>query len=85
MFYRGIRTGVAKCDGTPGPSPYSIHMVKPRAPAYSLAYRLGAKAICHSPGPKYHPIPPKPTPQYSFGTKHSECAPPYIVECDEQC
>ncbi|XP_034192263.1 ciliary microtubule associated protein 1A isoform X2 [Osmia lignaria lignaria] len=71
-FYIGRRIDVAKCDGTPGSRPYSIDLTKPKAPVYSLAYRLGAKAICRSPGPKYHPILPKPTPQYSFGTKHKK-------------
>ncbi|XP_043257545.1 outer dense fiber protein 3-like [Colletes gigas] len=84
-FSMGHRIPALKCDPVPGPRPYSIHLVTPRAPIYSITDRRAEKAICRSPGPKYLVKPPKATPIFSFGVKHSECAPPYIVECDDQC
>lgn len=77
-----MRTRGAKCDPVPGP--YCIPPVKP-TPMFSIASRIPDKTICRSPGPKYHPKIPRPKPIYSFGVKHSECAPPYITECDDPC
>ncbi|CAK9823807.1 Outer dense fiber protein 3-B [Anthophora retusa] len=84
-FYIGERLRALKCDVTPGPRLYNDVIVKLGPPMFSIAGRLIEKEICRSPGPKYHPKPMKPYPAYSFGVKHSECAPPYIVECDDQC
>ncbi|XP_053988576.1 outer dense fiber protein 3-like [Hylaeus volcanicus] len=84
-FSIGKRLPALKCDAVPGPSPYSVDLVTIKAPEYSIAVRHGEKVICRSPGPKYNVKSPRPNPKYSFGVKHSECAPPYIVECDEQC
>ncbi|KOC60323.1 Outer dense fiber protein 3 [Habropoda laboriosa] len=81
----GQRLAGLKCAGTPGPRLYNDAPVKLRPPMYSLADRPDEKIHCRSPGPKYDPKPMKPHPVYSFGIKHSECAPPYIVECDDQC
>ncbi|XP_076163905.1 uncharacterized protein LOC143144908 [Ptiloglossa arizonensis] len=84
-FSMGHRIAALKHCSTPGPSSYSVHLVTPRAPAYTIAGKQEAKIVCDSPGPKYLPKPPKPIPMFSFGSKHNECALPYIVECDDQC
>ncbi|EFN73003.1 Outer dense fiber protein 3 [Camponotus floridanus] len=64
---------------------YNLEVVKPRAPKYTMAGGRILRMISKSPGPIYAIRPPKPTPAFSFGIKHHECAPPYITECDEQC
>nr|XP_031834027.1 outer dense fiber protein 3-B-like [Nomia melanderi] len=81
-FSLAIRTPGVKCIATPAPYSYQD---KTCSPKFSITGRPVDKEICRSPGPKYHVKPMKPTPAYSFGTKHSECAPPYILECDEIC
>ncbi|CAL7950917.1 unnamed protein product [Xylocopa violacea] len=83
-FYIGRRLPALKCDPVPGPRLYNDRLVRQRSPTYHIAYKVGGKEICRSPGPKYYFKSPKPHPM-SFGIKHSECAPPYIVECDNQC
>lgn len=82
---RGLRTTVEKPVISAGPYSYSLNAVKPRAPTYTIASRRALQLISESPGPIYAVSPSKPTPAFSFGVKHSECAPPYITECDEQC
>lgn len=52
---------------------------------YTIAGRRALQLIPEGPGPKYAVPPSKPTTAFSFGVKHSECAPPYITECDKQC
>ncbi|XP_076398101.1 uncharacterized protein LOC100884001 [Megachile rotundata] len=84
-FYIASRLPGRKCDCTPAPRPYSIDFARQKAPVYSLGLKLDAKEICRSPGPKYHLKRPPQMPQYSFGVRHSECAPPYILECDDAC
>ncbi|KAF3425514.1 hypothetical protein E2986_09041 [Frieseomelitta varia] len=84
-FYMGHRLPGLKCDPTPSPKLYSDILVKQRVPAYHITSKRDKKIICASPGPKYYPKTPKPMPMFSFRIKHSECAPPYIVECDDQC
>ncbi|XP_043790277.1 outer dense fiber protein 3-B-like [Apis laboriosa] len=84
-FYIGQRLPVLKRDCVPGPKIYNDILVKQRAPMYSMSYRHPIKEICRSPGPKYNLKFGKTTPIYSFGMKHSECAPPYFIECDDQC
>ncbi|OAD53480.1 Outer dense fiber protein 3-B [Eufriesea mexicana] len=84
-FYIGERLPSLKCDPVPGPTAYNEVLVKQRAPMYSMAYRQAQKEMCRSPGPKYNPKLEKSRPIYSFGIKHSECAPPYFVECDSPC
>ncbi|XP_070159711.1 ciliary microtubule associated protein 1A [Polyergus mexicanus] len=64
---------------------YNLEVVKSRAPKYTMAGRQECRMISESPGPIYAIRPPKPTPAFSFGVKHSKCAPPYITECDKQC
>lgn len=83
--FRGQRLPVLKRDCVPGPKIYNDILVKQRAPMYSMSYRHPIKEICRSPGPKYNLKFGKTTPIYSFGMKHSECAPPYFIECDDQC
>jgi len=69
-----------------GPYSYSLDTVKPRAPMYTIAStRRALQLISEGPGPIYAIPSPKLTPAFSFGVKHSKCAPPYITECDEQC
>lgn len=58
---------------------------KTMSPMFSFGSRAATKEICTSPGPKYNVKPLESYPIYSFGTKHSDCAPPYVLECDEQC
>ncbi|KYM94710.1 Outer dense fiber protein 3 [Cyphomyrmex costatus] len=85
-FSMGLRTAAKKPQITPGPYAYSLNAVKPRAPMYTMAStRRVLQLISESPGPMYAILPPKPTPAFSFGVKHSKCAPPYITKCDEQC
>ncbi|XP_033333972.1 uncharacterized protein LOC117224881 [Megalopta genalis] len=81
-FSIGIRTPVLKCSPTPGPFAYEEKTCKA---SFSITGRKPERIICRSPGPIYNVKPPKPMPAYSFGVRHSECAPPYIVECDELC
>ncbi|KZC12073.1 Outer dense fiber protein 3, partial [Dufourea novaeangliae] len=81
-FFMGIRLPPLKCDPVPGPYSYTDKQCTPK---YTILPRRDYKIVCHSPGPVYDIKPPKPTPAYSFGVRHSECAPPYIVECDDQC
>lgn len=64
---------------------YNPEVVKPRAPKYTMAGRHEIRMISKSPGPIYAIRSPKPSPAFSFGVKHSKCAPPYITECDKQC
>ncbi|XP_076681633.1 uncharacterized protein LOC143375896 [Andrena cerasifolii] len=85
VFSIGVRIPPLKCDPVPGPYAHSINPVTPNAPKYSIAFPHPEKIICRSPGPKYELKFPQIRPMYSFGVKHSECAPPYIVECDDQC
>ncbi|XP_043599610.1 outer dense fiber protein 3-like [Bombus pyrosoma] len=84
-FFIGERLAALRRDPTPGPKFYNDALVAQRAPMYSVTFRRDEKIICRSPGPKYNPKPPKPQPMFSFGIKHSECSPPYIVKCDDQC
>lgn len=82
---RGLRTAAEKPAISAGPYSYSLDAVKPRAPKYTIAStRRALQLISEGPGPIYAVPPPKPTLAFSFGVKHSECAPPYITECDEQ-
>lgn len=81
------RTVTTKPDETSAgfyPS-YNLEVVKSKAPKYTMAGRRVLRVISEGPGPIYAIRPPKPTPAFSFGVKHSECAPPYIIECDKQC
>ncbi|XP_078037333.1 uncharacterized protein LOC144470258 [Augochlora pura] len=81
-FSIGIRTAVLKCPPTPGPYAYEEKTCQPK---FSITRRRADRIICRSPGPIYNIKPPKAKPAYSFGVRHSECAPPYIVECDDLC
>ncbi|KYN38977.1 hypothetical protein ALC56_06629 [Trachymyrmex septentrionalis] len=85
LFCRGLRTAAKKPQISAGPYSYSLDAVKPRAPMYTIASRRALQLISESPGPIYAILPPKSTPIFSFGVKHSKCAPPYITKCDEQC
>ncbi|XP_071653216.1 ciliary microtubule associated protein 1B [Temnothorax longispinosus] len=84
-FSLGLRTASEKPVISTGPYSYSLDAVKPRAPMYTIASRRALQLISEGPGPIYAVPPAKPTPAFSFGVKHSECAPPYITKCDEQC
>lgn len=85
-FNRGHRYPDLKCIGGPGPSSrYALDVIKPRSPMFSLGLPLPDKDICKSPGPKYNPKLLDLSPKFSFGMKHSVCAPPHIVECDDKC
>ncbi|EZA58687.1 Outer dense fiber protein, partial [Ooceraea biroi] len=85
-FSIGLRPAVSKPIPSAGPySPYNLEAVKPKAPMYTITARRPVKIISKSPGPIYALPPFKPTRAFSFGVKHSECAPPYVTECDEQC
>ncbi|XP_072751946.1 ciliary microtubule associated protein 1A [Anoplolepis gracilipes] len=64
---------------------YNLEAVKSRAPKYTMAGRRVLQVISESPGPIYAIRPPKPTPAFSFGIKHSKCAPPYITKCHKIC
>ncbi|CAL1680822.1 unnamed protein product [Lasius platythorax] len=86
-FSMGLRTVATKPVTSAGPySSYNLEVIKSRAPMYTI---VGARRILRmvSEGPDviYAIRSPKPTPAFSFGVKHSECAPPYIIECDKQC
>jgi len=83
---RGLRTVAKKPQISAGPYSYSLDAVKPRAPMYTIAgTRRALQLISESPGPIYAVLPSKSTLAFSFGVKHSECVPPYITKCDEQC
>ncbi|XP_012280229.1 outer dense fiber protein 3 [Orussus abietinus] len=74
-------------DG-PGPANYggqNYDLIRRRYPAFSIGSRLKAFEQTPGPGPRYLPRfnTGKNPPMYSFGIKHSECAPPPITECDE--
>ncbi|XP_046821729.1 outer dense fiber protein 3-like [Vespa crabro] len=85
-FTIGVRLPDLKCIGGPGPSGmYTLDVIKPRSPMFSLGFLHPDKDICKSPGPKYDPKLLDLSPKFSFGMKHSVCAPPYIVECDDKC
>ncbi|XP_011703735.1 PREDICTED: outer dense fiber protein 3B-like [Wasmannia auropunctata] len=85
-FSMGLRTVSEKPVISAGPySSYNLDAVKPRAPMYTIVTRRALHLISEGPGPIYAIPQPKPTPAFSFGVKHSECAPPYITKCDEQC
>ncbi|KAH0951958.1 hypothetical protein HN011_004349 [Eciton burchellii] len=85
-FSMGIRPPIGKPVDTGGHyAPYNPEVIKPKAPRYTITGRRIPKMISLSPGPIYAVPPPKPTRAFSFGVKHSECAPPYITKCDEQC
>ncbi|XP_012057068.1 PREDICTED: outer dense fiber protein 3-like [Atta cephalotes] len=85
-FSIGLRTAAKKPQISAGPYSYSLDAVKPRAPMYTIAgTRRALQLISESPGPIYAVLPPKSTLAFSFGVKHSECVPPYITKCDEQC
>ncbi|XP_076644961.1 uncharacterized protein LOC143354593 [Halictus rubicundus] len=81
-FIIGIRTPSLKCSPTPAPYFYEDRTCSPK---FSMTRRRPEKMICRSPGPKYDLKSPKPTPAYSFGIRHGECAPPFIVDCDDLC
>ncbi|XP_015512455.1 ciliary microtubule associated protein 1B [Neodiprion pinetum] len=87
-FTFGARPCGTKCDGSPGPKGLTnLDVIKPRAPRFSLAPRQTGSLKTCGPGPKYmycykcH----KCAPNFSFGIRHSDCAPPMITECDEKC
>ncbi|XP_011879163.1 PREDICTED: outer dense fiber protein 3B-like [Vollenhovia emeryi] len=84
-FSMGLPPVAKKPAISPGPYSYNLDVVKPKAPKYTIAGRRALQWISEGPGPIYTIPPFKPTPAFSFGIKHSECAPPYITECDEQC
>ncbi|EFN76770.1 outer dense fiber protein 3B-like [Harpegnathos saltator] len=85
-YTMGLLTLTHKVKESAGPySPYNINVTHPKAPSYSMARLYRFTPLSRSPGPKYNIKQPKPTPAFSFGTKHSVCAPPYITKCDEQC
>ncbi|XP_032686209.1 outer dense fiber protein 3-like isoform X2 [Odontomachus brunneus] len=86
VFTIGLRWPAMKVKASAGPyTPYDLDMTNPKAPAYSIARQYKFTPLPRSPGPIYDVKLPKPTPAFSFGAKHSICAPPYITECDEQC
>lgn len=83
---RGLLPPAGKVKATAGPhDPYNIDTIKPRTPAFSMGRKYVLTPLSRSPGPIYYVKLPRPTPAFSFGTKHSICAPPYITECDEKC
>ncbi|XP_066584429.1 ciliary microtubule associated protein 1A [Prorops nasuta] len=88
-FTMGIPLADLRRHIGPGPAhtPSNLNAYKPKYPVYSFGQDLHRKLLCDSPGPKYDPttIHFKRAPIYSFGTRHSPCAPPYIVEGDDRC
>ncbi|XP_028047709.2 outer dense fiber protein 3 isoform X1 [Monomorium pharaonis] len=87
-FSMGLRTAAGKRITSAGfHYSYNLNAVKPKAPMYTIASRAAYQFpnISDSPGPIYAVLSPKPIPAFSFGVKHSKCAPPYITKCDEQC
>ncbi|XP_050446454.1 outer dense fiber protein 3-like isoform X2 [Cataglyphis hispanica] len=85
-FFMGRMLVTKSIIGNAGFYPsYNPEVVKPRAPKYTMVGRHEIQMISKSPGPIYAFRPPKPIPSFSFGIRHSKCAPPYITECDKQC
>lgn len=88
-FFSGARPCGMKCDASPGPKfgPMKLDAVKPRAPMFSIAARQTGSAKSCGPGPKYKYCYGcfKCAPKFTFGIRHSDCAPPLITECDEKC
>ncbi|XP_046435282.1 ciliary microtubule associated protein 1A [Neodiprion pinetum] len=83
------RHGKDYCVSSPGPAAYgnqNYDLVKRRLPAYTLASRHHQFGTACGPGPRYYPqySGGKNPPKFSFGVKHSECAPPAITEYDEE-
>ncbi|XP_015115485.1 outer dense fiber protein 3-B [Diachasma alloeum] len=72
----------------PGPAAYAFNtdVVKRKYPAFSLKSRTKTFGHAVGPGPAHYPTyntrrnPPK----FSFGVKHSECAPPAITPMDDE-
>ncbi|XP_015122410.1 outer dense fiber protein 3 [Diachasma alloeum] len=83
-FTMGARLPSGRNDCGPGPGLIKVDMVKPRAPAFSLRARPADRIKCASPGP-YDPVNLDKAPAFSFGVKHSPCAPPLITKCDQVC
>ncbi|XP_063981538.1 ciliary microtubule associated protein 1A-like [Diachasmimorpha longicaudata] len=83
-FTMGVRLPSGRKDCSPGPGLIKLGLVKPRAPAFSLCDRPADRIKCVSPGPYGVPKLDK-APAFSFGVKHSPCAPPLITECDRVC
>ncbi|XP_020300676.1 outer dense fiber protein 3B-like [Pseudomyrmex gracilis] len=84
-FFMGLRTAGSKPPDTPGPYTFEVNAIKPKVPMYTMTAKRTLRVTSASPGPIYALPLIKPTPAFSFGVKHSVCAPPYIVECDDQC
>ncbi|XP_017892830.1 outer dense fiber protein 3-like [Ceratina calcarata] len=84
-FTIGRRLPHLKCDPTPMGKFYSDKLTKPSSPMFTFYQSRPLKEVCASPGPKYFPKGPKPTPVFTFGMKHNECSLPYITECDDNC
>ncbi|XP_015602862.1 outer dense fiber protein 3-like [Cephus cinctus] len=88
-FSMGTRGATGVCETGPGPKYglFDLCVVKPCPPKFSLGYRQTGNLACDGPGPKYMPKIPtcNENPGFTFGIKHSECAPPLVTECDEKC
>ncbi|XP_029174730.1 outer dense fiber protein 3-like [Nylanderia fulva] len=86
-FSMGLRTVTTKPVISAGPYPScNLDVVKSRTPTYTIVgARRSLRMMSEGADVLYAIRPPKPTPAFSFGVKHSECAPPYIIECDKQC
>ncbi|XP_014481169.1 PREDICTED: outer dense fiber protein 3-like [Dinoponera quadriceps] len=85
-YTMGLFTPAWKYKAGAGPyTPDNINVTKPKAPIPSIALRYEYPPLPRSPGPIYNFKLPRLTPAFSFGTKHSPCAPPYITECDDRC
>lgn len=85
----GLLNKVSEKTRSPGPAAYGATkqtLTKYQAPQYSMAEHCSIPSKQVSPGAntynlaQYHPGTKAPV--YGFGLKHSEYAPPMIVECD---
>lgn len=89
FIHRASRHDKDFCDSGPGPAAYgnqNFNLIKRRLPAYSLAARHTKSEVGCGPGPRYYPeySGGKNPPKFSFGIKHSECAPPAVTELDDE-
>lgn len=84
-----MRSQVGKYIG-PSPAEYgnlNYDLIRKKTPSYSLKSRRKYLDQAIGPGPiAYNPVynTKKNPPKFSFGVKHSDCAPPARVDLDDE-
>ena len=90
MFICSIsRHGTPEVTIGPGPAAYAdknYDLIKKRTPAFTVKLKQrDLRTETAGPGPRYYPKfnTGKSQPMYTFGIRHSECAPPAVTDLDE--